>query len=135
MISNKQTSRFDTRALLSTLWIVVMLNLMKADLLSLYIPGILDELVRFAGGTPIPQIMLIAAIVGEVFFAMIILSRVLPYRVNRWANIVTSILAIVYIIGGGSLYPHYLFIATVEVACLVLIAWTAWRWPNPTLAQ
>jgi len=33
------TKKLDTKVLLSTLWIVVMINMLKADILSLYIPG------------------------------------------------------------------------------------------------
>ncbi|MFO7583933.1 MAG: DUF6326 family protein [Anaerolineales bacterium] len=123
--------KMDTRVLLSTLWIVVMINMLKADILSLYIPGALDELVKFAGETPISQLMLGGAIMMEISILMIVLSRVLAYRLNRWANIVTSILTIVFVIGGGSSYPHYIFIATVEVICLLLILWNAWKWATP----
>lgn len=124
------TSRepIDTRVLLSTLWIVVLINILMADILSLYIPGALDELVRFAGATPITQLMLGGAIVMEISIAMIFLARVLKYRLNRWANIVASIITIAFVVGGGSSYPHYIFIATIEVVCLLLIGWNAWRW-------
>jgi uncharacterized protein YacL len=118
----------DKKALLSTLWIVVMINMLTADILSLFIPETVDELVKFAGETPITQLMLGGAIMIEIAIAMIILSRVLKYRVNRWANIIASILTIVFVVGGGSSYPHYLFIATIEVICLLLIMWTAWKW-------
>ena len=120
-----------TKTLLSTLWIVVVINMLKADILSLYIPGATEELARTAGDTPIPLLMLGAAVMMEISVVMILLSRVLPYGVNRWANIITSILTIAFVIGGGASYPHYLFIAAVEVVCLLLIIWFAWRWPNP----
>ena len=122
--------KIDTRVLLSTLWIVVMINMLKADILSLYIPGTLDELVKFAGETPISQLMLAGAIMMEIPIAMIILSRVLNYKSNRWANLIGSIVTIVFIVGGGSSYPHYIFIATIEIICLLLIAWIAWNWSN-----
>jgi hypothetical protein len=121
----------ETKALLSTLWVVVMLNMLKADILSLYIPGAAEELARTAGDTPIPLLMLGGAIMMEISILMILLSRVLTYRVNRWANIITSLITIAFIIGGGSSYPHYLFIAAVEVVCLSLIVWVAWKWRNP----
>lgn len=120
----------DRRTILSTLWIVVMLNMLKADILSLHIPGMLDELAEFAGDTPITQLMLGGAIMMEISIAMIILSRVLPYKVNRWANILISLITIAFVVGGGSTYPHYIFIAAVEVICLVLIIWAAWQWKN-----
>lgn len=122
------SSKMDTRVLLSTLWIVVMINMLMADVLSLFVPGAMDELVRSAGETPIAQLMLGAAIIMEIAIAMIILARVLPHRVNRWANIITSLLMIVFVIAGGSSYPHYIFIASVEVICLLLIIWNAWKW-------
>jgi uncharacterized membrane protein (DUF4010 family) len=53
---------------------------------------------------------------------------VLPYRVNRWANIIVAVLMIAFVVGGGSTYPHYIFIAAVEVVSLLLIIWIAWRW-------
>ena len=130
MASEEATAKLDRRVLLSTLWIVVMINMLKADILSLYIPGSLDELVKFSGDTPITQLMLSGAIMMEISIAMIFLSRILNYRVNRWANIITSIITIVFVIGGGSTYPHYIFIATIEVVCLLLIAWIAWKWSS-----
>lgn len=123
--------KIETKTLLSTLWIVVVINMLKADILSLYIPGATEELARTAGDTPIPLLMLGAAVMMEVSVIMILLSRVLPYGVNRWANIVAGVLTIAFIVGGAASYPHYLFIAAVEVICLLLIVWFAWRWRNP----
>lgn len=124
--------KLDTKVLLSTLWIVVMLNMLKADILSLYIPGSAEEVSRTAAntGTPIPQLMLGAAIMMEISIAMIILSRMLKYGVNRWVNIIVSIITIAFVVGGGVSYPHYIFIATVEVICLLLIIGLAWMWHN-----
>jgi 6,7-dimethyl-8-ribityllumazine synthase len=117
----------DPKVLLSTLWIVVMINMLKADILSLYIPGALEEVAEFAGGTPITQLMLGGAIMMEIPIAMIILSRVLNYRVNRWANIIAGVITIAFVIGGGSTTHHYIFIATGEIVCMLLIIWVAWK--------
>jgi hypothetical protein len=124
------TKKIDTKVLLSTLWIVVMINMLKADILSLYIPGAAEEVAKTAAstGAPIPQLMLGGAIMMEIAIVMIILSRVLQYSVNRWANIIVSLVTVVFVVGGGVSYPHYLFIATVEVICLLLIIWKAWNW-------
>ena len=108
-----------------------MMNMLNADILSLYIPGAADEVARTAGETPITQLMLGGAIMMELSIVMILLSRVLKYRVNRWANIVASILTIVFVVGGGVTYPHYIFISTIEVVFLLLIARNAWQWRNP----
>ncbi len=128
----KTTRKIDAKALLSTLWIVVVINMLKADILSLFIPGALDEVAKtsVSTGTPIPQLMLGAAIMGNLAIAMIILSRVLNYGINRWVNIVVSIITIAYIWVGMASFPHYLFIAVVETLCLLLIIWFAWQWRN-----
>ena len=128
MNTNGITIKTDTKVLLSTLWIVVMINMLKADILSLYIPGAAEEVAKTAGETPITQLMLGGAIMMEIAIVMILLSRVLPHRANRWANIITSVITIAFVIGGGATYPHYIFIATVEVICLLLIIWNAWKW-------
>jgi len=128
----KTTEKMDTKVLLSTLWIVVMINMLKADILSLFIPGALDEVAKTSVsiGSTIPQLMLGAAIIGQLAIAMIVLSRVLKYGINRWVNIVVGIVVIAYIWGGMASYPHYLFIAGVETICLLLIVWFAWTWRN-----
>ena len=132
MNTNKKTTGIkNTKVILSTLWIVVMINMLKADILSLYIPGVLEEMAEFAGGTPIPQLMLFAAIMMEISIAMIFLSRVLKYKANRWANIIASVITIVWVWAGGSAYPHYIFIATIETVCMLLIVWYAWKWTSP----
>jgi len=129
MNTNAMTAKkLDTKVLLSTLWIVVMINMLKADILSLYIPGAAEEVAKTAGETPITQLMLGGAIMMEISIVMIILSRVLKYRVNRWANVITSVITIAFIWGGAASEPHYIFIATVETICLLLIIWNAWRW-------
>ena len=118
----------NVKARLSTLWIVVMFALLAADVLSSYIPGANEEMAEFAGGTPIPQLMLVAAILMAIPIVMIFLSRVLKRGVNRWANIIAAVITIVYVIGGGSAYPHYIFLAAIEVVSLFLIIWYAWTW-------
>jgi hypothetical protein len=133
MNSIKKTSeKMDKKVLLSTLWIVVMINMAYADILSLHIPGVFDEVAKtsVSTGTPIPQLMLAGAIMMEIPAAMIILSRVLKYGVNRWVNIIVGIFTIAYIWGGAASYPHYIFIATVETLCLLLIIWNTWKWRN-----
>jgi hypothetical protein len=133
MDTNVTTAKMiDKKALLSTLWIVVMINMLYADILSLNIPGAAEELARTSSstGASIPQLMLVGAVMGNLAIAMIILSRVLKYGINRWANIVMGIVTIAYIWGGAVSYPHYIFIAMVETLCLLLIIWNAWKWRN-----
>ena len=129
--SANPTKKLDTKVLLSTLWIVVMINMLKADVLSLYIPGTVDRLVNGVGETAIPLLMLFfGAVPMEVAIVMIVLSHVLKYAVNRWVNIIVGMVIVAYVWVGAASYPHYTFIATVETICLLLIIWNAWKWSN-----
>ena len=127
------TKKIETKVLLSTLWIAVMVNMLKADILSLNIPGAAEEVAKTAAssGVSIPQLMLAGAVMGQLAIVMIILSRVLKYRTNRWVNIIVGIVTIAYIWGGMASYPHYILIASIETLCLLLIIWFAWKWRNP----
>ncbi len=131
--NSKTTHMEDMKAKLSTLWIFVMLNMIYADILSFMKPGFLKELMTgYAGEVQITQgFLLVAAIVTEIPIAMVVLSRVLKYRANRWTNIIAGAITIAYVIGLGDTSLHYIFIGTVEVVCMSLIVWYAWKWHNP----
>lgn len=130
MNTNKQNPGMDVKRKLSTLWIVVMFNMVFADILSFMIPGSLQEIMTgYAGSVKITQeVMLVFAVLLEIPIAMIILSRVLKHGANRWANIIASVVTIAYVVGGGSAYLHYYFFATIEVVCMLLIVWYSWKW-------
>lgn len=123
-------TKLDIGTKISLLWIVIMFNMVFADILSLFIPGVQEQLIEFAGDTSIASLMLIGAIVHQIPIFMIFLSRVLKYKINRWVNIIASVITIIYIIGWGSLLPHYIFIGTIEVLCLIFIIWIAYKWSN-----
>ena len=117
----------DMRVRLSTLWIFVLFNMAFADIVGFVDPGALEEIMAME----LPQgLLLVFAILLEIPIAMIVLSRILNYRANRWANIVAGLITILFVIGGGNLSPTYLFFATIEVACMGLIIWYAWQWPR-----
>jgi hypothetical protein len=122
----------DIKARLSTFWIVVMINMAFADIIGLMIPGALEKIMAGdAGSFQITQeIMLVFAIITEIPIAMIFLSRVLKNKVNRWVNIIASVITIVYIVAGGSTHLSYIFFAAIEIACLLLIGWYAWKLPE-----
>jgi hypothetical protein len=124
------TNAIDMRARISWMWVYVMLNLLLADILSFMSPGYLQQImVGHAGQITItPRFLLLAAVVTQIPIAMVVLTQVLPQRAARWANLAASVLTIVYVIGGGSASPHYIFIAALEtVGCLCIVRW-AWKW-------
>jgi len=121
------TTQDDIRTRLSTLWVVVMFNMVFADILTFIKPGALQELWAGQAGVQITTGVLLGfALLLEVPIAMIFLSRVLKPRPNRWANTVAAVITTAFVVGGGSLTAHYVFFASVEVACMALIVWSVW---------
>ena len=111
---------------------------MYADQLSHLEPGVLAEIMSgtVADGTVkiTAGFLLGTAIMFEIPFLMIVLSWVLKYRANRWANIIAATLFAVtqiYSLFLGVPSPMYIFYTTVEIAGLLLIVWYAWKWRYP----
>ena len=126
----------DTEERLSLLWIFVLLNYLYADVLALFaIVGSQD---------PTPHLLqwalLGSAVLMEIPIAMILASRLLPFRANRLANIIAG--AILTLVNGfltfvlpltngdfrDPTFPAYVFFATVETVCTSVIIWQTWTW-------
>ena len=117
----------------STLWIFAALNYLYCDVLGLMDPELLPQILRGSvnGLELTPEFLLGAGILVEIPIAMVLLSRVLPYRANRWANIAAG--TIMTAVQSASLFvgtptPYYLFFSVIEIATTVLIVWFAWHW-------
>ena len=129
--TNNKTTQEDMKAKLSTLWIFLLLNMVFADIFSFMYPGSLQKIMTgIVDGTQItPEFLLIAAIITEISIAMVFLSRLLKYSVNRWANIIGGVITILWVIVGGSWSVlTYIFLTTIEVVCALVIIWMAWKW-------
>lgn len=121
MDKNIRTASIDIKEKISILWIVVMINMIFADILSFMQPGFLNDIMTGKGPEVTQGMLLAFAIILEIPIAMIFLSRVLSNKANRWGNILASVITIAFVVGGGSLTLHYIFFATVEVLVLVII--------------
>jgi Family of unknown function (DUF6326) len=128
--------KVDMKTKLSTLWIFVALNYLYCDIVSLMDPELLPLYLRgnVNGLELTPGFLLGAGILVEIFIAMVLLSRVLPYRTNRWANIaagtiMTAVQSATLFVGVPA--PYYLFFSVIEISTTVLIVWFAWNWREP----
>ena len=140
MNADRTTTGFERRRdMLSTLWIFAVLNYIYADVYTLFFNPLLrpEAAKRFAegyvGDIQITQgFVLVTAILMETAIAMVFLSRVLPYRANRWANILVGgfhTLFVAWSLIGDTPNGFYLMFAAIEVACTLFIVWYAWTWP------
>ncbi len=118
--------KLDIKVKLSTMWIVVLINMIFADIFSIMVELVDKDTLNIPGD--VKTIMAIAAIVTNIPILMIYFSRILEYKANRIINMIAAILTIIYVIGGGDTVPHYLIIASIEVVFLIMIFIYSLRW-------
>jgi len=125
----------DTKERLSLFWIFALLNYLYADVVALF--AIAGSPHSF--GALAPWALMGSAVLMEIPIAMIVACRLLPFRANRLTNIVAGVILtlvngfLTYIpplVGWGKppAFPEYLFFATIESVCTVVIIWQAWTW-------
>ena len=136
MNSNKKSTGMDMKVKLSTLWIFILFNITFLDIHGLLKPGFLEEVMTgtIDGIQMTEELLLLGAIMMEIPIAMVLLSRVLKYRVNRWANIIAGVTTIAIFIGNLSTDLDKIFVGTIVIVALLLIIWYAWKWPNLVLS-
>ena len=137
MKSIKRMTDLERRSLLSTLWIFVLLNMVYADILGMLRPGylvFLDQMSQQLTGSTV----LFFAMFMEIAIAMILLSRVLAYKANRWAHFIAIPLTILWVVvpalmpSLGETTPlSYVFFASVEVVTMAFMFWNVCQWPQP----
>jgi len=122
----------------SALWIFALLNYLYADVIALF--AIVGSPNPAEEAPQLPQWALMgSAVLMEISIAMILASRLLPFRANRLANIIAGgfmtlvngylcFVAPLTILGRPPAYPEYLFFATIETVCTSVIVWQAWTW-------
>jgi len=112
---------------LSVLWIALMLIYLLGDVLRLFSrdvkPGEIEGVQATQG------MWLGMAVIMLVPIAMVILSMILPYSVNRWANIIVAVVVIVFNIIALP-YPSTFdnFLIGVSFVVNALTIWYAWNW-------
>ena len=117
----------DTNTKLSALWLFATLNYLYCDVVTLMDP-VKNTSIQFTQG-----FLLGAAVLVEIPMAMVLLSRILGYRSNRWANLIAG--ALMTVVQTATLFVakptlYYVFFSVIEIASTALIVWFAWKWRN-----
>src|SRR5262250_13477 len=118
----------DTKERLSLFWLFALLNYLYADVIALF--AIVGSRTPFQALPP--WALMGSAVLMEIPIAMILASRLLPFRANRLANIIAgSLLTLINgfvtfvapLLGMGRppAFPEYLFFATIETVCTLII--------------
>ncbi len=125
----ERITRLEKRALLSALWLFVLLNIIFRDLHEIVKAEFLaDALNGVYNGTEVTEVMfLLGGLMIQVPIGAMLLTWVLPPRATQWGSIVVAPLFGLTLIGGPGDLDDYLHLGLVVVA-LAAIVWQAWRW-------
>ena len=125
----------DVRIKLSALWVSMMLLYIYADILSLFRPGQVEEMMEGRMGPfPVTQgSLMTASILMMIPAVMVFLSLILKPKAGRWTNIILGALYTLVNISNliGETWVYYISFGVVEIALTLLIVWYAWKWVNP----
>jgi hypothetical protein len=135
---NTQTSfediKVNVKLKLAALWASLMFLIIYIDYFHLYMPGMIEDILKEKVFVfDITQGFITAALVVVAMPAlMIFLSVVLPARVNRLANIIIAVVNIPLMLFNlaGVAWVHMVLGAIIEVVLLGLIIRYAWKWPR-----
>jgi hypothetical protein len=135
-----KTKQIDNKILLSTLWIFAILNYLYCDIMGIMDVNLLKQyLAGNVNGMEMNEnFLLVAAILMEIPIAMVLLSRILNYKTNRWANIIAGIIMTLVQIAtlfAGAPTNYYIFCSIVEIATTIFIVWCALQWKNPGIQR
>ncbi|MDO6567718.1 DUF6326 family protein [Alteromonas sp. 1_MG-2023] len=122
----------DRKQLLSVLWIFLSVNYIYCDIFSLHHAQTLKGFIAGEiGGMELTEEFLLSfAFIMQIPMVMIVLSRVLVFRINKYLNIVAALITgsiqsyTLYM--GGTL--HYVFFSIIEISTAILILYLAVTW-------
>jgi hypothetical protein len=127
--------KINVKIKLAALWIALMFLYIYADIKAFYQTGIIEQIIagEVEGIQITPTLLWGTAILMSIPGIMVLLSLVLKAKVNRWVNIIVSILHIGLAINfmlmpGGWAYSYIYSIG--QIVFLLLIVWSAWKWPK-----
>ncbi|MBE2197429.1 MAG: hypothetical protein IAE79_02390 [Anaerolinea sp.] len=129
-----QDAPINVKLRLSALWVAMMLLYIYADILSLFRPGQVQEIIagRMGPFAATQVSLLTATILMTIPAVMVFLSLILKPKAGRQANIIFGVLYTLVNISNliGESWAYYLFFGAVEIVLTLMIIWYAWRWPK-----
>jgi hypothetical protein len=129
MDDNKKNAGMpDIKVRLSALWLFAVLTCTYGDVVTLMDP------VKHGSIQLTEGFLLGGAIFMMIPITMVLLSRILKYRANRWTSIIagtimTAVLPVTLFVAVPTSY--YVFFTVIEIITTALIVWYAWKWRNP----
>jgi len=124
--------------LLSTLWIFVLLNMIFRDIHQLGKMSFIQEILTgTVNGIEITEeLMLFGGFLAEIPILMVLMSRVLNYKANKWANTIAGVITSLVLISAlPSADLDDIFFMIIEVTAILVIIRIAWKMPSNNMTN
>ncbi len=127
--------KINVKIKLAALWVALMFLYIYADIKAIFQTGIIEQIIagEVEGIQITPTLLWVTAILMSIPGVMVLLSLTLKPQANRWINIIVSIfhigLAIRLMLMPGTWAYSYIY-SIGQVVYLLLIVWSAWKWPK-----
>jgi len=126
----------DRKAILPFLWIYLTVNYIYCDVFSLHLAKTLEKLLSGNVGSMMitEEFLLAFSVIMQIPMIMILLSKLLTFRLNKYSNIVAGIITtsvqMYTVTMGGTL--HYMFFSFFEICTGLFIIYLAVTWRQET---
>ena len=121
----------DIQIILSALWIATMLTYLLGDVLRIFSGDFKAGEMGSSGGMKMTQPMMLGiAVLMVIPIVMVVLTLILGYPVNRWANIIVAVFFFLFNLVGLPTYPsaYDKFLIAVSLVFNGMTIWYAWNW-------
>ena len=130
--------QLDTKFKLAALWLTIFLLFVYGDILSMWIPDRLNNLLNgsLGHGKTSPSKLLNISFFITIYACMPLVNMFLKAKVSRIVNIVVAILLIgVWTLiltqfSFGPMWKFYIYLAIVEVLLAIVVIIIAFKWPK-----
>ncbi len=130
---NMKSNKIETRTLLSKLWIFVLFNMIFRDLHQFVSEGFVELLMSQKVSD---ELILVFGFVLEIPIVMVLLSRILRDKANKWVNVIAVVITS---IGMLSTLPTAdmddIFFMVMEFAAFAAIIIIVWKLPTSNQTQ
>ena len=113
------------RAVVSSIWIFVLLNILFRDVHEIVRPGAIEE---YMASSVSELTFLASGVALTLFISMVVLTRVLPYQSARWTNLTVPLIALLGMFTSAPRDLDDIWFLIVEAIGLLAVIWLAWNW-------
>lgn len=130
--------KISAQTLLSTLWIFILFNIIFRDLHQLAKTGFIEEIMSGTvnGIKLTDELALLGGILAVIPIFMVLLSRILDDKANKWANLIAGTITLgVFATNIPYVDIDDIFHMVIETAAIIWIFRIAWKLPSTNKTQ